>query len=690
MLDASGIDTARTQALTHEANLPKEQRKQLGQYFSGLKLGRVLAHLAVDSDTRTVLDPMAGNGDLLDASAEAAASLGVRLERLDGIEIDPPTAKKCVERLKKTSSHAVNQSTIITGDAFDEVSSARLARRYDLVITNPPFVRYQSLSGKIDRIRDGLRDRIKSHLDPEIRDHWLTMATSYSGLADLSVPSWLLSAALVHPGGRLAIVVPATWRTRSYADVIRYMLLRCFQVETIVEDTQPGWFSDALVRSHLIVARRLHIEEERISLSKRNYWHKNPWLCIDSSAASNSSLIGNAFRGDKPEKSFVGWVRELENGSDPRGITTRIYHHQEEQAELLSQFGRRTWLSALESEETTPSKRTNVRNSGSGLPYALASVIPSDASTHLLAPLESAGISIGQGLRTGCNRFFYVERVESKSPDTVTVRVSQAYDSALLTIPNTAVSPVLHRQADLSAFLSDKELPSMVLDLRSWVLPEDSEADDPRATMPPILAAHVRAAQKRPLGDTADSKAVLELSAVLTNIRPARQGKLARYWYMLPDFKPRHRPQAFIARILHDTPIVHPNSEPRAFIDANFSTFWTTQSEISNRALAVFLNSSWCQAMMEAIGTPLGGGALKLEAAHLRSMQVPKLKPEDWSCLDDLSSIADEKERQTAVNRLVLRALFVRDSSSQVIDSLSRQLDEIVAQFVSARRSGNK
>ncbi|WP_282152726.1 N-6 DNA methylase [Ruegeria atlantica] len=686
MLDVSAVDSARAQALTHEANLPKEQRKRLGQHFTGLKLGRVLAHLAVDKDTRTVLDPMAGSGDLLDASAEAAALLGARLERLDGIEIDPPTAKRCLQRLKKTSLFVAEQSAIIIGDAFDEATSARLAKQYDLVITNPPFVRYQSLNGKIDSIRDRLRKCIQSRVDADIRDHWLTMAASYSGLADLSVPSWLLSAALVRPGGRLALVVPATWRTRSYADVIRYMLIRCFDVEAIVEDTQPGWFSDALVRSHLIVARRLNIDEERVSLSRRTAWSSNPWLCIAPSAASSSSLIGIAFGGDQPESKFAAWVRDLENGAGRTGVTTRTYLHQGEQAELFAQFGKQNWLSSLESEAAAAPMRRKTKKDCSGLPSALARVLPSHARTDFLVPLQSVGISIGQGLRTGCNRFFYVERVKNQGRNNVTVRAGKAYDSALLTIPNAAVRHVLHRQADLSAFLAGQELPSMVLDLRSWVLPEEREVDDPRAVLPPELAAHVRAAQKKPLGDAKDPRPASELSAVRTNIRAARQGAPARNWYMLPDFAPRHQPQAFVARILHDAPIVYTNSEPRTLIDANFSTFWTTQADVSNRALAVFLNSSWCQAMMEAMGTPLGGGALKLEAAHLRSMLVPRLQAGEWSLLGELSAIPDDEERRSAVNRQVLRVLFASACSSDTIDQFSRQLDEIVAKFVSSRR----
>src|SRR4051794_10882092 len=77
------IDTrhaVREGARAYEEALPAGQRKQLGQYFTGLPLGKLLAHLAWRPETRTVLDPMAGHGDLLDAAWEAAIEHGAGLE----------------------------------------------------------------------------------------------------------------------------------------------------------------------------------------------------------------------------------------------------------------------------------------------------------------------------------------------------------------------------------------------------------------------------------------------------------------------------------------------------------------------------------------------------------------------------------------------------------------------------------
>ena len=82
----------RAVARAYETSLPAKQRKILGQFFTGMHVGKMLAHLALEPATRTILDPMAGHGDLLDAVWEAADERSIVIKRLEGIEIDGKTA----------------------------------------------------------------------------------------------------------------------------------------------------------------------------------------------------------------------------------------------------------------------------------------------------------------------------------------------------------------------------------------------------------------------------------------------------------------------------------------------------------------------------------------------------------------------------------------------------------------------
>ena len=64
--------------MAYEAGLDPVRRKRLGQFFTGVPLGRILSSIALDASALTVIDPMAGHGDLLDAVVERASGRGQR------------------------------------------------------------------------------------------------------------------------------------------------------------------------------------------------------------------------------------------------------------------------------------------------------------------------------------------------------------------------------------------------------------------------------------------------------------------------------------------------------------------------------------------------------------------------------------------------------------------------------------
>ena len=696
----------RNTARAYEQALDPAQRKRLGQFFTGIPLGKLLAHLALWPDTRTVLDPMVGHGDLLDATCEAAAELGNSIARLDGIEIDKATADTCRDRLAALipKESALDYSILAT-DAFDPATPDALpVPSYDLVITNPPYVRYQTRNGNdvaTDPARAGLEQIVDRHHMGADGAIWKVLAQSYSGLADLSVPAWILAGYLVRPGGRLALVVPATWRSRDYADVIRYLLLRCFALETIIADTQPGWFSDALVRTHLVIARRLSAAEARQCLSGRERWPEARWLHVAPDVADERSLVGAAFEGKHPEADFAAWVHA--NAVDAvRGIEVETFDLRHEWATLHARIKRQRWYSTLEGGgDDPPLFSTSQKPEPPTLPEALRNMLPSAADTAKLVPLEDTGIKVGQGLRTGCNGFFYVTASGTAGGGSELVNASLALGGAEFAVPSGALHPVLRRQAEMQIIERGKVPPGRVLDLRAWVLPEDSGivADarpayeqhriSPPHFMPTALAAFVRHAATVSLDGSADNKPIPEFSAVRTNVRlPRRKGVIPRFWYMLPDFAPRHLPAAFAPRVNQGTPWIECNTDPPLLIDANFSTFWAPDGGWTRFALKALLNSVWCRAFMEAAGTPLGGGALKLEATHLRQMPVPVLTNEARSALDAAGRklTRDSEDVLAHIDRIILQAILPGTMPEVPLLELARRMAMQTSALCAARQ----
>ena len=562
-------------------------------------------------------------------------------------------------------------------------------------------MRYQARQAGGDPVRTGLAEHVSTHVSGAPQEVWRTLAKSYSGLADLSVPSLLLAASLVRPDGRLALVVPATWRSRDYADVIRYLLLRCFAIEYILEDTQPGWFSDALVRTHLIVARRLHANEIARPVRSRSDWPTAMWLQVAPEAARGGSLVGSGFGDHAPEAAFAAWVRD--GCQTPKaGISARAFVLQDEWDLLASRIKRRRWYERLEGDaDDLPLFGKPLAEASTVIPEALRDILSKDILAGGLSTLRDAGIEVGQGLRTGCNGFFYVTACGPPDGETVCVEASALFDHCRFTVPVDAVRPALRRQAELDAVGGEHVPDGRVLDLHGWVLPEDAAMVDqakaayptsgekiPRI-MPDALASFVRRASATALKGEGGGALIPALSAVRTNVRlPKKDHVTPRFWYMLPDFAPRHVPAAFAPRINHGVAWVESNRDPAILIDANFATFWAPQGGWTRHALKALLDSAWCRAFMEALGTPFGGGALKLEATHLRHMPIPVLS---GSARHELDTAGKRLTRETAdiqscVDRIIFDAALSRTSTRTLGPRLASAMTERARSMSCARQ----
>jgi predicted RNA methylase len=298
----------------HGDNLAEAARKKrLGQYFSGIRLSRGLASIASARDARTVIDPMGGVGDMIAAALYAG---GAPKEAVT-IEIDPAAHNIARESFSNVSSNTV---TSVLGNCFDKRIIKGLPQKdYDLVITNPPYVRYQSLSKahtsdisvpSAVEIRNTLIDVVRyfPHLDSKDKELISTLISSYSGLSDLAVPSWFLCAMLTRIGGTLAMVVPESWLTRDYAQIVQYLLFRWFRIRYVVEDSQAVWFSDALVKTTLLVAERIESKDSILDWNEEGYLH----VKIDGRAMNMGSIVGNQFPDSaNPDESLAELLTQI-------------------------------------------------------------------------------------------------------------------------------------------------------------------------------------------------------------------------------------------------------------------------------------------------------------------------------------------------------------------------------------------
>ena len=643
-----------------------ERRKRLGQYFTGTGLGRVLSALAGVGKNDFVIDPMAGSGDLLAACMEMGASPS----RMGAMEIDPIALETCGKRLPETKR--------ILGSAFDPRNLAKLPRlQWDLVITNPPYVRYQSISKGSGRdfplpgaveVRNGLLAEIDmlSALDATDKDLFRKMAQGYSGLADLAVPSWILSAGLVTPGGRLALVVPESWLSRDYAAVIHYLLLRWFEIEFIVEDEHAVWFSDAQVKTTLLVAKRVPRRSATFDFPKNKSFIR---ITISGQASGPSGPCSRLRQEQKnPEKAFAREARHW--------LASRARHEDDMVKAYPVQLSRvaSNLRGACAKQRWIASMGEPLGDDGPVIPHELDEWLARSVSASRLVSLSALGVSVGQGLRTGANSFFYAEDKRG------TLIFDKLYPGATCPATPEIAHPVVRKQSDLpSGYVVRPETTAgRVLDLREHALPEDISpggkvAAKAYSEMPSLLAKIVRKAGLIDFGGEMDTKRIWELSAVAPNIRngkPDGNGP-PRFWYMLPDFSRRHRPDLLMPRINSACPKAYLNEGARCVIDANFATLWIDGDGPDKHAVLALLNSAWTAAVLEHTAAVMGGGALKIEAAHLRRLPVAHMQSDVFANLASLGKKLSRAKTAKAVSNLL-------DTIDCVIASaaLGREADE--------------
>jgi tRNA1(Val) A37 N6-methylase TrmN6 len=621
-----------------------QTKKRLGQYFSGKKVADLLVAICDPPPDATVIDPMAGDGDMLASVIRA----GISEKSVYGIEVDKDAALKCTER--------VGGGHICHGDAFSYGTFASFGiSSWDLVITNPPYVRYQSLNRyngdglklkNAQEVRAGVRRIVSAlnHLSTEEKTCFHNIINAYSGLSDLAVPSWLLCASLVKRGGMLAMVVPESWMSREYALSIKYMLRRFFDILYIVEDVNAAWFPEALVKTNLLIARRVGLRGDIQSQKPEMYRS----IRLSGSLLGETSLVdGLRFAGETGERAFR---KLLVNDAAGDGFESKSVPV----AALISAMSTAPSFNRL-MKKLEPSA---IVSDKAAIPNEVWEAMQSEVAPFETTLLHDWGIQIGQGLRTGANKFFYFELISDGAEGIDVLGTDALFGSTTVAVAHKYALPALRYQNDVGDkyAVTVKMLHHRLLYIQDELYDGDGNLRDRRDES---LASHLAISDDMTFESGGKLTRFRELSAVRPNIR-----ETGRQWYMLPALAKRHVPQLCIPRV-NNKNVRCMLVDDGVVVDANFSTLWTEpeNSRVVCSALAL-MNSSWVRACLESTATVMGGGALKVEASHLRALPVPLPKERLVSSLQELgvrlsrSDISNSDDVLRQIDEVILRHGF--------------------------------
>lgn len=184
--------------------------KALGAFYTDSEIADFLARWAIRKKTDLVIDPSFGGGVFLRSSCERIRELhGAPKSQVYGVELDSKVHNRIVSMLHDEFS--IQTNNLIHSDFF-KVSRDALPK-FDAVIGNPPFIRYQRFTGAS---RKAALKRC-SELDVPL-----------SQLSSSWAPFLVHSTSLVRDGGRLAMVIPMELTYATYAKPLIAFLRRSF------------------------------------------------------------------------------------------------------------------------------------------------------------------------------------------------------------------------------------------------------------------------------------------------------------------------------------------------------------------------------------------------------------------------------------------------------------------------------
>lgn len=213
-------------------------QKLRGGYYTPPDLAAFLARWVKAISPKKILEPSCGDGAFFDAFRQVK---GFTKTAVTAFELDEHEAAKANTRahengLKKVSVNAIDFLGWAIAHLDDETT------RFDAVLGNPPFVRYQYLPELFQTRAEEIFRRLR---------------LPFTKHTNAWVPFILASLALLRPGGRLAMVVPAEIIHVMHAQSLRsYLGRECRRL--VIIDPEEIWFTDTLQGAVLLLSEKRH------------------------------------------------------------------------------------------------------------------------------------------------------------------------------------------------------------------------------------------------------------------------------------------------------------------------------------------------------------------------------------------------------------------------------------------------
>ena len=177
-------------------------QKLRGAYYTPLQLADAIVELFASQNISTILEPSCGDGVFLDALN--SLNLLNKVDKLTAVEIEPDEAEKTRVRYS-----GFDQIEVCTEDFFDFYNRVLGKEQFDLILGNPPYIRYQ-------------------YLKESQREKQSQILTSCGMKANKLINAWVAfivaNVQLLSEKGKIAFVIPSEILQVAYAEDLRLYL----------------------------------------------------------------------------------------------------------------------------------------------------------------------------------------------------------------------------------------------------------------------------------------------------------------------------------------------------------------------------------------------------------------------------------------------------------------------------------
>ena len=275
------------------------EQKLRGGYYTPEDLADFLTRWVAGTYPESILEPSSGDGVFF---TRVASRIGN--PRTTAFEIDVEEARKGFER---ATVSGLTDVTVKTDDFLGWALEAIEGKvSFDAILGNPPFIRYQYLpplfQSRAEHIFNALNCKFTKHTNA-----W--------------VPFVMASFALLRPGGRLAMVVPAEIIHVRHAQSLRTYLGQNTR-RVVIVDPEELWFPETLQGAVLLLAEKKRAKEDCpeglgiYSVRGRDFLNSDPEVLFNAPSPINGKTVEGKWTSallEPQTRSILGGLTELES-----------------------------------------------------------------------------------------------------------------------------------------------------------------------------------------------------------------------------------------------------------------------------------------------------------------------------------------------------------------------------------------